>query len=232
MTRCAERPPAGETTIIAWLLTDSAASSRRAEQLPTAIGDNLVLPICRYKICGNARSLIEGKPGCRKRRRDNAGCLAQFGYDALDRLARTTDAAGRVTTFGYDTLSRPTSLSNPGIQATALVQQTYTPDGLPATLTDGKNNTTSFNYDRFDRLSTITFPLGSTETFTYDANSNVLTRKTRAGGTITFGYDTLNRLATKTPPSAPVVSYGYDRAGRLRSVDDTRVVEFTRWPDS
>jgi YD repeat-containing protein len=79
--------------------------------------------------------------------------------------------------------------------------------------------------DDFDRLSTVTYPLGSIESFTYDADGNVLTRTTRAGQTITFTYDTLNRLSTKTPPSpAPVVSYGYDLNGRPTSVSDTSAV--------
>lgn len=103
-----------------------------------------------------------------------------------------------------------------------LLQQAYTPDGLPASLTDANTNAISFGYDGFGRLATTTYPLGSTEAFTYDAGGNVLTRKTRAGDTIAFAYDTLNRLVTKTPPSpATVVSYAYDLSGRLTGVSDT-----------
>jgi YD repeat-containing protein len=43
-----------------------------------------------------------------------------------------------------------------------LVQRAYTPDGLTASLTIARNNTTfattNFAYDGFDRLATATFP--------------------------------------------------------------------------
>jgi RHS repeat-associated protein len=145
-----------------------------------------------------------------------------LSYDVLDRLSSVKDATGRTAGLGYDALSRQISVSNLAIQSSPLLQKSYSADGRPASLTDANNNTTSFAYDRFDRLATTTYPLGSTETLTYDADSNVLTRKTRASQTITFTYDTLNRLATKTPPSpAAVVSYTYDLAGRIKGVSDS-----------
>jgi YD repeat-containing protein len=104
------------------------------------------------------------------------------------------------------------------------VQRAYTADGLTASLTIARNNTT-FNttnlaYDGFDRLSTTTYPNSSTEALGYDADGNVLTRQTRAGQTITFTYDNLNRLKTKAAPSEPTVTYAYDLAGRLIGASD------------
>lgn len=153
---------------------------------------------------------------------DANGNTTRYSYDTLDRLSRVTDPMQRVTKFSYDSLSRQTQILNAAIQAAPLLQQSYTPDGRLASLTDANNHATAFAYDGFDRLATTTYPLGSTESLTYDADNNVLTRKTRAGDTIGFTYDTLNRLKTKTPPSpAPVVTYSYDLTGRLTSVSDT-----------
>ena len=109
-------------------------------------------------------------------------------------------------------MSRRISVSNPAIQAGPLLQQSYTPDRLIASLTDANGNTTSFTPDGFDRLATTTYPGSSTETLSYDADGNVLSRKTRAGATITFSYDTLNRLSMKAAPSEATVTYGYDLA--------------------
>ena len=108
---------------------------------------------------------------------------------------------------------------------------TVIPDGLLANLTDANNHATGFAYDRFNRLATTTYPLGSMETLTYDADGNVTSRKTRAGDTISYVYDTLNRLCTKTvsvSPTAcsttssasPTVWYGRDLAGQLTSIID------------
>jgi RHS repeat-associated protein len=103
-----------------------------------------------------------------------------------------------------------------------LIQYSYSPDGLLASFSDARPNTTAFAYDGFDRLSMTTWPDSSTEALTYDADGNELTRKTRSGATLTYTYDTLNRLFTKTPPPpAPVVTYAYDLAGHLTGVRDT-----------
>jgi RHS repeat-associated protein len=104
------------------------------------------------------------------------------------------------------------------------VQYGYTPNGKPASLTDGQvptGNVTSYAYDGLDRLATTTWPDSSTEGLGYDADGNVLTRKTRAGPTITTTYDTLNRRRTKAAPGEPTVSYAYDPAGRVSGVSDT-----------
>jgi RHS repeat-associated protein len=155
------------------------------------------------------------------------GYLGQTGQITSRALASSTLA----TTWSYDALSRPYQVYNTAIQANPLLQQTYTADGLRASLADANYvpvthpSITTFAYDGFDRLATTTYPNpgsgSTTETFTYDADSNVKTRKTRAGSTITYTYDTLNRLATKSPPSAPVVTYSYDLTGRLTGVSDT-----------
>jgi YD repeat-containing protein len=64
-------------------------------------------------------------------------------------LTGITDAANRTTNFAYDALGRRTQVLNPAIQAAPLLQQTYTPDGLLASLTDANNRTTSFAFDGF-----------------------------------------------------------------------------------
>ncbi len=61
--------------------------------------------------------------------------VTRFSYDPLDRLATVTDAVQRVTSYGYDALSRKTQTFNVAIQASPLVQQTYSANGLAASLT-------------------------------------------------------------------------------------------------
>ncbi|MCC7485164.1 MAG: RHS repeat protein [Burkholderiales bacterium] len=110
--------------------------------------------------------------------------------------------------------SVPGYCADTAIRSQPLLAQSYTPNGLPASLTDASGNATAYSHDGFDRLSTTTCPGGSTEALTYDANDNVLSQTTRATQTIVFTYDTLDRLATKTPPHpAPVVSCAYDLRG-------------------
>lgn len=60
-----------------------------------------------------------------------------------DRLSSVKDATGRTTSYGYDALSRQTAISNLAIQSLPLLQKSYTPDGLLASLTDANNHATS-----------------------------------------------------------------------------------------
>ena len=151
---------------------------------------------------------------------DANGNVTRFTYDQLERRVSVTDAMGRLTRFTYTALGQSFQIYNTAVSANPLLEQTYTADGQLWKLKDANGNVTEFTYDRFDRLATTTYPLGSTETFTYDANGNVLTRKTRADDIIAFAYDGLNRLISKTPPSSPVITYAYDLAGRVTSVSD------------
>jgi RHS repeat-associated protein len=165
---------------------------------------------------------------------DAKGNVTRYDYDLLDRQVTLTDAMGRVTKFTYDAVSRPLQTSNPEIRKPAfptevapLLTQAWTPDGKLASLTDANGNTTSFEYDDFNRLKRTIYPdpitgaAGTTEEYTYDNADNVTERKNRAGGTFTFGYDTLYRPTSKTPPSGPVVTYGYDLASRPIRTSDT-----------
>ncbi len=132
-----------------------------------------------------------------------------------------TDPLYRQTAYAYDAMSRRVGVSNPAIQATPLLAQSFTPDGLIGSLTDANGNTATFTPDGFDRLATTTYPGGSTEVLGYDFDGNVLSRKTRAGATVGFTYDTLNRLSTKAVPGEATVTYAYDQASHLIGVSDS-----------
>ncbi|CAN5129292.1 hypothetical protein BH10PSE6_BH10PSE6_20880 [soil metagenome] len=166
---------------------------------------------------------------------DARGNVTRYAYDQLDRLVSVIDPMDRLTQFTYTALSQPYRTYNTAIQAAPLLEQAWTDDGLRASLKDANGNSTSFAYDRFDRLVTTTYPGGSTETATWDADSNMLTRTTRAGTTLRYGYDTLNRLVTKTAAATPVacsaatsgtptVTYSYDLASRVTGVCDNGAV--------
>ncbi|MBW0005451.1 MAG: hypothetical protein JO216_18410 [Hyphomicrobiales bacterium] len=175
------------------------------------------------KVLSSAKTsyTLSGKPASTT---DANGNVTRYAYDAADRLVRLTDPLGRVTSFAYDALGRRTQVLNLAIQSAPLIQQGYTPDGLPASLTVAQSNTvfstTSLSYDGLDRLSTTTYADMSTEVLAYDADGNVLSRQTRKGDVIAFAYDTLNRLVTKTAPGEPVVTLAYDLKGQLIGAGD------------
>ncbi|HEY9786125.1 MAG TPA: RHS repeat-associated core domain-containing protein, partial [Candidatus Obscuribacterales bacterium] len=144
-------------------------------------------------------------------------------YDGMDRLWKVIDAANRVVEFAYDPMSRLLTVKDPSLVIAET--RTYTPNGLVASVKDGRNNVTSYTFDGFDRPDKRIYPDASFEQIQqYDANSNVLSFRTRDGKTIVNTFDELNRLKTRSPQLLPVQTMTYDLAGRRKKVSTPVVV--------
>jgi len=111
-----------------------------------------------------------------------------------------------------------------------LANQTYTYDGLSrlASVTDGKNQTTSYGYDAMDRLTYIQHNDGSVESYYFgpDANNGWLQSLTEyppgsgpASRTTSYGRDDLGRLTALTAPEG-TAALSYDKASNLTVYDD------------
>jgi len=106
---------------------------------------------------------------------------------------------------------------------------TYSSNGQRKTVKDANNNLTTFEFDGFDRLVKMRFPVATTgagqssttdyEQYGYDSVGNRLSLRKRDGKTITSAYDALNRVRLKTVPTSTSgvpgysVYYGYDVRG-------------------
>ncbi len=138
------------------------------------------------------------------------------GVSNPDRVSKTVyDAAGQVRevvqAFGTDA-------------ARTYAKYTYTASGKQATITDANNNTTSLEYDGFDRLARQVFPdkdrgalkanPNDYEQYAYDNNGNRTGLRKRDGSWLGYGFDALDRVTEKTAPRVATVNYKYDLAGR------------------
>ena len=106
---------------------------------------------------------------------------------------------------------------------------TYSTNGQRQTVRDANNNLTTFEYDGFDRLAKMRFPVAAVgagqssvtdyEQYGYDAVGNRTALRKRDGRTLTYTYDALNRVRVKTVPASASgvagysVHYGYDVRG-------------------
>lgn len=158
----------------------------------------------------------------------SACTLGTQGNDGPDRITKLTyDAAGQVTkiTLAYGTADQADDQTN-----------SYTLNGKLATVTDGESNTTTLEYDGFDRLSKSRYPvpaIGSLassttdyEQLTYDAGSRITQDRRRDGQLISFSYDALGRMTLKDVPNTVTGEYdvttSYDNLGRPINVTDTQ----------
>lgn len=157
----------------------------------------------------------------------SACTLGTQGNDGPDRIIKLTyDVAGQVTktTLALGTTDEAIDQTN-----------TFSLNGRLATVTDAESNTTTIEYDGYDRTSKTRYPVATIgalsssttdyEQLSYDANSNVVQDRRRDGQLITFTYDALNRQTFKDVPNTVTGEYdvttSYDNFSRPTNITDT-----------
>ncbi len=136
------------------------------------------------------------------------GTEGSFGPDRITR--NVYDAAGQLLQVqrGYGTPLQQNYAT-----------YTYTTNGKRQTVKDANNNLSTFEYDGFDRMFKLRFPVATTgagqssttdyEQYSYDAVGNRISLRKRDGRTITYSYDALNRMRIKTVPASASGAPGY-----------------------
>ncbi|RPJ59181.1 MAG: hypothetical protein EHM23_15030, partial [Acidobacteria bacterium] len=131
-------------------------------------------------------------------------------YDTVGNVVQVTDPLNHSTSTAYTLASHyayPTAVTNARGYTVQTSYNFYT--SLPATVTDANNQTTSFQYDAYNRLSRVDRPDGGWETRSYVDNyfsgpyrTYTVTRKSVSAGTSSEEwnfYDGLGRvLKTQT----------------------------------
>jgi len=150
---------------------------------------------------------------------DPLGFTNQFFYDAQDHLVRTVDARGNNSYFGYNTQH---SLAGTTNGAGDWVAFSYNADGTLASRGDA-GGTTSFGYDNFGQLSSVTHPgsLGS-ETFQNNARGDVTNHINARGFATAFQYNQRRELTNTMAPANVTAKVAYDAVGNVASATDPR----------
>ena len=144
-----------------------------------------------------------------------------FGYDGAGRLVRVTDGNGHTTTYGYDEEGNRTSEKSPAgetkwtYNSTHDVTSVTKPGGVTTTLVrDGEGNlesastpgpleatqTTTFAYDEYGLLESITDPLERTWSYGYDSFGNLTSEVDPLGNERTWDYDEDSKLTATVSP--------------------------------
>lgn len=186
-------------------------------------------------------------------------------YDSLNDQLTSTDPNGVTTTNSYDSRGNLLTSSTPLLSATGSTLATRTtiyahstsahPGDLTA-VTNPNGNTTTFSYDSYGDLTTVTAPpspenaSGDRTTYTYNTDTGWRTSMvsprgnlpgaTAAAYTTTYGYDqnglpslTRDSLWSPTAPTQHQTSTTYDLDGNVASVSDGngRVTSYVRDAD-
>jgi RHS repeat-associated protein len=154
-------------------------------------------------------------------RRSTGGSLAagleSFLYDARG-LTNYSDALGKLTSYVRDESGRLRYETNANNE---VLQFTYNPADDMLSLTDGKNQTTQWNYDQYGRV-TNKVDAASTEIFRYqyDPVGRLTNRWTLAKGNTTYRYDEIGNLTNIVYPTSSSIALRYDGLNRLTNMTD------------
>lgn len=181
---------------------------------------------------------------------DHTGRQISYSYDAAGDLIGVVDILGRTWTYGYDGDHHLTSVTDPDAVVTLrveydaegraireynganelIVELTYNADGT-TTVTDGKLNSSTHDYDSRNTLTGTTDSLGGLTSKSYDSNfrptaitdadgdttqlawsadgSNLIQVIDGEGNQTDLAYDALNNLTSVTDPRGFLTTYTY-----------------------
>ena len=140
-----------------------------------------------------------------------------FGYSARG-LVAYTNQFGSVTRYAYDEALRKTYETNAN---TEVLRFTNSAAGDLLSLTDGKNQTTRWNYDQYGRVTNKLDQASSVVLrYAYDAESRLTNRWSVAKGNTGYGYDAVGNLTSINYPASTDVALQYDWLNRLTNMVD------------
>ncbi len=148
-----------------------------------------------------------------------------FTWNSQNSLTSIVYPSGKKLVLGYDAIGNLTSRQQQDQNNVAVSSETFSYDpvsGVQLTKTDGLGNTTSYTYDSFNDLASVTDATGVVFNYTHDANGNIATKADGLGNTLKLGYDAANNLASVTVAgeSQARSSFTYNSQNKLLSYTD------------
>ncbi|MCJ7621970.1 MAG: DUF6531 domain-containing protein, partial [Anaerolineaceae bacterium] len=140
-----------------------------------------------------------------------------FEYDPLGQLIASIDRAGRSSAFEYDRFGNLSLFTKPSGAAS---RYGYDDFGLNlTTITDGRGNTTHFEYDANSRRIKQTYPDGSSKQTTYGccARSSIIDEN---GNRTVFRRDPLLNITETTDPLGNSTLRIHDRRRNITEIVD------------
>jgi RHS repeat-associated protein len=145
------------------------------------------------------------------------GGVEKFGHSARGLIAYTNQL-NMTNFFGYDEASRKTYETNANGE---ILKYTNSAAGDLLSLTDGKNQTTKWNYDQYGRVTNKVDQSGSEILrYYYDPDNRLTNRWSAAKGTTYYTNDAVGNLTYIKYPSSTSVILQYDWLNRLTNMVD------------
>jgi RHS repeat-associated protein len=154
-----------------------------------------------------------------------SGSGVQMNYNSNGTLNWSRDGFSNQTNYTYYGIGDPSG--NPGDLKTVTppaplgaVTYTYDTDSRIHTMLDGKGQTTTYHYDKMDRLIEADYQDGSSIVYTPDSDGNVVKIVDSLNGTSTYIFDAKNRLHSQALAPGQNTTYTYDANDNLLTLTD------------
>lgn len=182
--------------------------------------------------------------------------LHQATYDDRHLPLTTTDTAGQTTHYVWNALGQIVSVTNPKNETTTF---TYYADDVPGkqrmhrlhqidAALPGNGDVTTFDYDAYGRMASVTGPDGYYVNLAYDALDRLTrvtypdgtydettyhrldpqTRRDRMGRITSYVYNSIRQLEQVTDPANRTIRYRWCKCGDLRQLIDA-MGRITSW---
>lgn len=212
--------PGGATTTAAYANT-AAATAYLASSITDSAGNTSTYT---YNGAGNALTSSNALA---------ATATLTYNADGTVATALAPGNGANKTVYGYNTNKQLTSMTP--VTGSSLGARAFTYDdfGRLKTETDGRGTTTTYTYDKQDRLLTTAFSDSTaTVTNTY-TNRGLPATRVDANGTTTYTYDQLGRLVARANSFfGGTINYGYDKSSNLTGVTDGRGTTVNSFDDA
>jgi RHS repeat-associated protein len=148
---------------------------------------------------------------------DAAGETTTLTHNALGQVLTSTNAKNETTTVVYDADHRLQSVTAamPG----AVTSYTYDSYGRVRTVTQPDGYAVTTDYDVFDRPTQATYPCGTTDLFAYE-RLDLAAQTDRLGRTTRYFYDPLRRLMATRDPAGRTITRQWCTCGSLDKIID------------
>ncbi|MBM3332303.1 hypothetical protein FJY68_10745 [candidate division WOR-3 bacterium] len=140
------------------------------------------------------------------------GQVVTYSYDNADRRIQKTLGNGAYSTYSYDAAGNLLELANRKSSGEVISRFAYTYDNVGNRLgMSAPGGQHSYDYDRTDQLTEVTYPGDSTYSYSLDPVGN-RARVTGPGGMVPYSSNLLNQYT-----SAGNTTYSYDSDGNMES---------------
>jgi len=147
------------------------------------------------------------------------GGVEHYGYTPdISGPTSYTNQIGNGVLYAYDLMDRKTNEVFVGVTTNKFA---YSGASDLLALTDGKNQTTAWNYDAFGRVTNKLDAASNTNfIYQYDPDNRLTNRWTPAEGNTVYSYDSMGNLTHIGYPTSPSISLAYDELNRLTNMVD------------